>query len=162
MSEDIRLQQRQRAETLLSRVREVLPALLAHYPVVAAYVYGSVARGTVLPTSDVDIALVLAEPLPPYERLQLELTIESEVEEAAGISPVDVRIINDAPLLVKGQIAQEGIRVYEGDRQKRIAFEVLTRQQYMDFERFVRPLQRAFLEKLHQKYRFLIQPYGQP
>jgi hypothetical protein len=84
------------------------------------------------------------------------------VEEATGISPVDVRIINDAPLLVKGQIAQEGIRVYEGDRQKRIAFEVLTRQQYMDFEGFVRPLQRAFLEKLHQKYRFLIQPHGQP
>ncbi|MGB9776323.1 MAG: nucleotidyltransferase family protein [Anaerolineae bacterium] len=65
MSEDIRLQQRQRAEALLSRVREVLPALLVPYPVVAAYVDGSVARGTVLPTSDVDIALVLAEPLPP-------------------------------------------------------------------------------------------------
>ncbi len=75
---------------------------------------------------------------------------------------MDVRIINDAPLLVKGRIVQEGIRVYEGDRQKRIAFEVLTRQQYLDFETFVRPLQRAFLEKLHQRYRPLIQPYGQP
>ncbi len=134
MADDIRLQRQQQAQAILARVQEVLPSVLARYPVVAAYVYGSVARGTVLPTSDVDIALVLTESLPPYEGLQLELTIEGEVEEASGISPVDVRVINDAPLLVKGRILQEGIRVYEGGRQKRIAFEVLTLQQYHDFQ----------------------------
>jgi predicted nucleotidyltransferase len=152
MVDDIRLQRQQQAQAILARVQEALPAVLARYPVVVAYVYGSVARGTVLPTSDVDIALVLTESLPPYERLQLELTIEGEVEEAAGIYPIDVRVINDAPLLVKGRILQEGIRVYEGDRQKRIAFEVLTRHQYWDFEPFVRPLQQAFLNRLRQIY----------
>ncbi len=161
MADDIRLQRQQQAQAILARVQEVLPSVLARYPVVAAYVYGSVARGTVLPTSDVDIALVLTESLPPYERLQLELTIEGEVEEASGISPVDVRVINDAPLLVKGRILQEGIRVYEGDRQKRIAFEVLTLQQYHDFQPFIRPLQRAFLEHLQQTYGPLAHRYGQ-
>jgi len=161
MADNIRLQRQQQAQAILARVQEALPSVLARYPVVVAYVYGSVARGTVLPTSDVDIALVLTEPLPPYERLQLELTIEGEVEEASGISPIDVRVINDAPLLVKGRIVQEGIRVYEGDRQKRIAFEVLTLEQYHDFQPFIRPLQRAFLERLRQTYGPLVHQYGQ-
>ena len=139
-------------EELLRRLREGLLALARAVPLKEAYLFGSWAQGRALPTSDVDIALVLTESLPPYERLQLELTIEGEVEEASGISPVDVRVINDAPLLVKGRILQEGIRVYEGDRQKRIAFEVLTLQQYHDFQPFIRPLQRAFLERRRQIY----------
>lgn len=71
----VKAQRQQEAGRILARLREGLPSILARYPVDAAYVYGSVARGTMTPLSDVDIALLLTAPLPPYERLQMELTI---------------------------------------------------------------------------------------
>ena len=43
------------ARLILARLKEVLPPVLAEYPVDVAYVSGSVARGSVLPSSDVDI-----------------------------------------------------------------------------------------------------------
>jgi predicted nucleotidyltransferase len=147
----IKAQRRQESGRILARLREVLPAVLARYPVDAAYVYGSVARGTVMPFSDVDIALLLTTSLPPYERLKLELTIQGDVEAAFGLSPVDVRAINKAPLLVRGRIVQEGILLYERDRARRVAFEVATRKRYFDFAPTARRLRDAFLKRVHEK-----------
>lgn len=130
---------------MLARLRQTLPSVLAGYSVEAAYVYGSVARGTMTSFSDVDIALVLKESLPSYGRLMLELAIQGAIEEAMGFSPVDVRTINEAPLTVRGRIVQEGILLYERERARRIAFEVETRKRYFDFAPVARHLRDAFL-----------------
>ena len=66
----VEAQRRQLADRMLAQLRETLPSVLAEYPVDAAYVYGSVARGTVTPLSDAAIALVLSEPFSPYDRLR--------------------------------------------------------------------------------------------
>lgn len=71
----VKAQRQQEAGRILARLREVLPPILARYPVDAAYVYGSVARGTVTPLSEVDIALLLTAPLPSYERLKRDCSI---------------------------------------------------------------------------------------
>lgn len=123
--------------------------ILAQYPVDAAYVYGSVARGTMTPFSDVDLALLLTTPLLPYERLKMELTIQGDVEAACGLSPVDVRAINEAPLTVRGRIVQQGVLIHEQDRARRVAFEVATRKRYFDFAPVARRLRDAFLERVH-------------
>jgi predicted nucleotidyltransferase len=127
---------------------------LAQYPVAAAYVYGSVARGTATPLSDVDIALLLADDLPPYDRLQLELTIQGDVETACNLSPVDVRAINDAPLMARGRVVQEGKLFYERPSEQahrcRVQFEVMTRKLYFDFAPVARRLQKAFLKRVHE------------
>lgn len=146
---DIREERRQNAEQVMARLERCLPAILAGYPVDAAYVYGSVARGTATPLSDVDIALLLAEPCAPYDRLKLALTIQGEIETRCDL-PVDVRAINDAPLMVQGRVVQQGHLVYEGDRARRIHFEVMTRKQYFDFAPVARRLQEAFLERVRQ------------
>ncbi|MGD9099285.1 MAG: nucleotidyltransferase domain-containing protein [Anaerolineae bacterium] len=147
----IKAQRRREADRILARLREVVPAVLAQYPVDAAYVYGSVARGTVLPFSDVDIALLLTTLLPSYERLKLELTIQGDVEDASGFFPVDVRAINQAPLMVQGKIVQKGILLYERDRARRVAFEVATRKLYFDFAPVAHRLQLAFLKRVHKE-----------
>jgi predicted nucleotidyltransferase len=148
---NVMAQRQQEAGRILARLREVLPAVLARYPVDVAYVYGSVARGTVTPFSDVDVALLLTTPLPPYERLQLELTIQGEIEAASGLSPVDVRAINQAPLMVRGRIVQEGVLLYERDRARRVAFEVATRKRYFDFAPAARRLRDAFLQHIRRE-----------
>lgn len=148
---DIRRQREQQAARLQAQLRQTVPSVLARYPVEAAYVYGSVARGTVTPFSDIDIALLLSEPLPPYERLTCELAIQADIEAAGGLTGLDVRAINEAPLLVQGRIIQQGILLYERDRARRVAFEVQTRKRYFDFAPVARRLAAAFLDKVRRK-----------
>jgi len=135
----------------LDRLREVVPSVMAQYPVDVAYAYGSVARGTVTPFSDVDVALVLSQMPPPYERMMLEFEIEAAIEDASGLTGLDVRAINKAPLMVRGKVVQEGIRLYERDRARRVDFEVQTRKRYFDFAPVARRLQAAFLDKVRQE-----------
>jgi hypothetical protein len=54
-------------------------------------------------------------------------------------------------LLVQGKVVQEGLLVYEGDRSRRVAFEVETRKRYFDFAPAARRLRTAFLDKVHRE-----------
>ena len=147
----VKAQRQRETNRILARMQEIVPPILARYPVAAAYVVGSVARGTMTPFSDVDIAVLLATPATPYERLETELAIQGDIETASGFSPVDVRAIDQAPLLVQGRIVQQGILLYEGDRARRIAFEVATRKRYFDFAPVARRLRDAFLDHVHRR-----------
>ena len=144
-------QRRQESRRVLARMKEVIPSILAQHPVDAAYAFGSAVRGTMTPLSDVDIALLLTSPVPPYERLKLELAIQGEIETASGLFPVDVRAINSAPLMVKGRIVQQGLLLYERDRAHRLAFEVATRKRYYDFAPAANRLRDAFLERVRRE-----------
>ncbi|MGC9350268.1 MAG: nucleotidyltransferase domain-containing protein [Anaerolineae bacterium] len=81
----------------------------------------------------------------------MELTIQAEIEDALTFSPVDVRTINDAPIMVRGNIIQKGIRVYESDHHARVSFEVATLMRYFDYAPAAHRLQRAFLERVRKK-----------
>lgn len=148
---DIKAQRQRRAADMLARLRQAASSVLSAHPVEAAYVYGSVARGGVLPSSDVDIALVLQTSFQPYAQLELELAIQAALEDTTGFSPVDVRVINQAPLMVRGRIVQEGVLIYERSRANRIAFEVATRKRYFDFAPIARRLRDAFLERVRRE-----------
>lgn len=98
-----------------------------------AYLYGSVARGQAGPHSDVDVAVVLANPLEPAAGLRLELDLELALGDATGMHNVDVRVANAAPLLLQGAVVTEGVLVFERERTARIAYETTTRSLYFDF-----------------------------
>jgi hypothetical protein len=142
---------RQAAAQIMDRLRAVVPAVLAGYPVDAAYVYGSVARGTVMPFSDVDVALLLTEVPPPYECMKLEFDIQAAIEDASGLTNLDVRTINDAPLSVQANVVQDGILVYDGDHDRRVTFEVYTRKMHFDFAPVAKRLSAAFLDKIRRE-----------
>ncbi len=102
------------AEDIIDQLKQCLPAILRKHPVMLAYMFGSVAVGATLPTSDVDIALVLAPDcnLDAYQRFMLELEIEDEIERYCGICNADVRNIDDAPLSVQRDVVTQGILLY--------------------------------------------------
>jgi predicted nucleotidyltransferase len=137
--------------TLVTQLREQLPPILEGLPVLMAYLYGSAASGRTTPFSDVDIALYLAEPLPPRARLQLELGVEIALEDALGLSNADVRIINDAPLPVRGTVVQEGILLYCRDDERRVDFESLTLKLYLDFEPVAAMFRELFFKRLREE-----------
>lgn len=111
---------------------EALRLLLADAPedVVAAYVFGSIARGTASPSSDVDLAFLMrTRPASTLEGRMLDY--EAELERALGC-PVQVVILNDAPPDLAHRVLRDGQVLLERDRTARLSFEVRTRNLYFD------------------------------
>jgi predicted nucleotidyltransferase len=138
-------------DRLVSRLQLVLPQIFDHQPVGLAYLYGSTTTGQTTPFSDVDIALVVDEGLSPYERLKLTLRLQLDLADRCDISNVDVRIINDAPLVFQGRAVCDGILVYAREEQERIEFETGTRLRYFDYLPVHKRLQNAFFADLRER-----------
>ncbi len=137
---------------VLSRLQEEMPGILDNRPVMLAYLFGSVVDGTALPSSDVDIALVL-EPgcnLSPYDRMKMEFDIATEVEKRCKVNEVDVRSIDSAPLIVKGTVLTEGVLLYSRDEEFRVEYEIYTRKMYFDFQPVARMMREEFFRQLRE------------
>ncbi len=140
-------------EEILSRLQAELPGILHGRPVMLAYLFGSVADGTTLPSSDVDIALVL-EPgcnLVPYDRMKMEFDIAAEVEKRCKVKEADVRSIDSAPLTVKGTVLTEGVLLFSRDEEFRVDYEVYTRKMYFDFLPVAKMMREGFFRQLKEE-----------
>ncbi len=126
--------------------------LFAHYPIELAYLYGSAASGKTSQFSDVDIALVLTpNSIIPSKRLRFEMMIENEIAERCNISNADVRVVNDAPLALRGQVVTEGILLYARNETLRIEFETQTRSEFFDFQPMLNALRNSFFDTVLEK-----------
>lgn len=101
--------------------------------VVAAYLFGSVARGEARRGSDVDVAVLLAKGAPraacdydPVFRMQDELAHRLGRD-------VDLVVMNDAPLDLLHRVLRDGVLVHDQDTMRRKEFELRVRTQYFDF-----------------------------
>ena len=97
---------------------------------VAVYLYGSEGRGTPGPGSDVDLAVLYAEP-PAGTLDSPSFALEAELERLLG-RPVQVVVLNSAPADLVHRILRDGRLLFEADRSARIAFEVRARNEYFD------------------------------
>ena len=108
----------------------------------AAYLFGSQAKGSAGPTSDVDVAVLLGDAfdLDDHPMLRLEMMVELEAHLDAD---VDLVILNQANLVLCNQVLKYGRLVFERSHRKRVIFEVRSRQAYFDF--------KPMLDSLHKK-----------
>jgi len=136
---------------LVRQLNTGLAAILPGYPVSLAYLYGSAAAGQATPLSDVDVALVASEEIDPYQQLKTELRIETQLAEQANIRNAEVRIINEAPLPMRGQVACRGILLYCSDEEARVRFETFTRDEYFDYMPIARQLRQAFFADVRER-----------
>jgi predicted nucleotidyltransferase len=134
----------------LERLREAARDIMPRHGVVLAYLHGSQAAGRATPLSDLDVAIVTAEPLPPRERLRLELTLEYELAERCP-GDFDVRSLNQAPLEAQGRVIQAGCPLYARDEPTRIDFETTVRDRYFDFLPVIRQHREAFFRRLRER-----------
>lgn len=140
---------------LVTRLRQILPDILRPAPVTLAYLYGSHTIEQSLPTSDVDIALVLCRSskspeIQPQEQLQLEASIEGALVRQ-GIPSPDVRVIDGMSLPFRGEVATQGLRLYSRDEVARVEFEIRTWKEYLDFQPVVRMMRQAFFEDIRER-----------
>lgn len=124
------------ADEVAERLREFFASCARDF--VAAWLYGSVARGTQTHGSDVDVA-VLCRQAPERSFRGLPLALEGDLEKLLR-KPVQLVVLNDAPADLVHRVLRDGELLLDADRSERIAFEVRTRNEYFDLE----PVRREY------------------
>lgn len=108
---------------------EGLRAALTDQPdVVAAYLFGSHARGVARPASDVDVAVLFDRPPAPDRRLSLLADLATA---ACGRRP-DLVVLNDAPAALAYRVLRDGVLLVASDDVRRIRHHVHTLDRYFD------------------------------
>lgn len=107
----------------------------------AAYLFGSVARGGSAPPADVDLAVLYAHTPPP--RLDsLPIALQGALERALGVA-VDIVVLNRASADLVHRVLRDGVLVLDRDRSTRIRFEVQKRNEYFDLLPLLRRYRRS-------------------
>lgn len=133
------------SRSVVERLRDTVPSALSGEPVVCAYLFGSVARGEARSRSDIDVAVLLDDEALPTDALETRLRIAGAVEERAGVGPVEVVVLNDAPLPLVGRVLADRLVLFSRDEARRVAFESLATRRFLDFDIHARRLDEEFL-----------------
>ncbi len=111
-----------------------LRALLAEEAdgLVAAWLFGSRARGEEKPGSDVDVGVLFDRPLEPRLGNQAH-RLEAKLEAALGL-PVQLVAVNTAPPDLVHRVLRDGILLLDRSPRHRVAFEVKARNEFFDLQ----------------------------
>lgn len=119
-------------QDICKRLTRFLARRAARDDLVAAYLFGSVARGDDAAGSDIDVALLYRHD-PPPTFAGLPLRIEGDIERLLG-RPADVVTLNTAPVDLCARVLRDGVLLLDRDSPRRIAFEVRTRNAWFDLQ----------------------------
>ncbi len=118
-------------DEMTAKLRNVLET---HPDVVVAYLFGSAGRGELRPSSDIDVAVLLAERSPGHGGTTLGALrpgLQADLQEALHRT-VDLVILNHASPDLIHRVLRDGVLLAERDRSARIRFEVRSRNEYFD------------------------------
>ncbi len=131
-------------QSVTDRLREEGAEAFRDSPVLFAYLFGSVAAGRARPGSDVDVAVFLEPRVPAHRFLDLSLDLAGRLS-ASGVGAIEVTVLNEAPLALRGRAVRERIVLYSRDEPARVRFESATLREFFDFQIHAVPLDRKFL-----------------
>jgi len=94
-----------------------------------AYLFGSSCRGSQVPESDTDIAVMLSEL--PEDMLDYYLDLTDKLTRLFG-DRIDLAILNEAPPVLSHQVIKTGKVIYCRDERARVQFEARALRQYLD------------------------------
>lgn len=112
---------RDKKEEVVSKIKEYLNK---REEVLFAYIFGSFVRSDEF--SDIDIALYVDGERP----LKYEFEIEDDLEAMLKI-PIDVRVINNAPVSFSYGVLKDGLLIKDNDI--RSDFQAMKFKEYMDY-----------------------------
>lgn len=128
--------------------RQPLQCLFQQHPVRLAYLFGSQATRRTHPSSDIDIAVLLDEALPPDERFAERIRLLGDQSRIFGTDRVDLVMLNGASPLLAYEVLRHGVLLYCADAQTRIEFQVRTLRAYEDTIPLRRILSEAMVARL--------------
>jgi predicted nucleotidyltransferase len=123
--------------TCVSAIVDLLRDYLGGRPdqLVAAYLFGSQARGTAGPHSDIDLGLLMRAS-PPRTLLGQPFALAEDLTALTN-HPVEIVVLNDAPVDLVHRVLRDGVLVIDRDPSARIRFEVASRNAYFDLKPFL-------------------------
>jgi predicted nucleotidyltransferase len=133
----------QGAATSVAAIETALRELFAAEPegTVAAYVFGSMARGSAGPRSDIDVAVLYAA-APPATLEGLPLDLQVRIERLVG-RPAQVVVLNTAPPSLVHRVLRDGVLLLDRNPSARITFEVRARNDFFDLQPIVARYRRS-------------------
>lgn len=132
---------------MLDPAERDLAAILREAGIAVAYLFGSRASATHRSDSDADVAVLTERPLGLLEREALARRLAAVLEVPA----VDLVVLDDAGLQLRGGVVQEGRPIFSADEPRRVAFEVRTRSEYLDFLPTLREHTRSYLSRVAKR-----------
>ncbi len=120
-------------------IEHIKAALRGRPDIIFAYLHGSFITGNRF--RDIDVAIYLK---PLFSRpLPVELEIEGELNRIAPKYPIEVRILNNAPLSFRYNVLKQGEPIVVLDDDLRCDFAEATLTNYFDFA----PFRRIYLKE---------------
>jgi len=129
------------ADEIKAKLRDFFSARADGEGLAAAYLFGSWARGTARPDSDVDVGVLYVD-VPPPGLEGLAFHLEADLDRLLG-RPVHLLVLNHASVDLAQRVLRDGCLLLDSDRSRRIRFEVRTRQEFWDFEPVLRRYRRT-------------------
>ena len=115
------------------RVAEEIKGFLRGQPdIVFAYLHGSFLKAERF--RDIDVAVFLKNPV--SSTLQAEIRLETELAKVVKKFPVEVKILNHAPLSFRYNVIKDGSAIAVVDDALRCEFVEITLRDYFDFAPF--------------------------
>ena len=128
-----RIDDRGPAITLDAGRRRALAELFEREPdVVAAYLFGSQARGDAGPLADVDLAVWLDDSHGAIERMRRQLALTARAASLLGTDEVELVVLNGAPPLLAQRVIRDGELLAERNPQERVRLETDAVIRYLD------------------------------
>jgi predicted nucleotidyltransferase len=113
---------------------------------VAAYLFGSTARGQASSSSDVDVAVLLDSAVPPDARIAEAARLHSALDRVSE-RPVQVAVLNDAPPLLCHRVLRDGVLLAGDDDRRRVEFEAAALCEYLDVLPMIERYDEALLAR---------------
>ena len=110
-------------------LRHLTSCLETRGEIETVYVFGSFLEKA--PFSDIDLGIMTQ--VEPQNPIDYEIQMEQELQGEIGF-PVDVRVINAAPVPFVYNIVRHGLLLIDKDSSRRADFESLILRKYFDFQ----------------------------
>lgn len=117
---------------MIKGLNNIVEYLSHEKPIMAAYLFGSTAKGNATEKSDIDLGIILKDDFDLLANYDYKLRLMGELKELIG-KTVDIVFIKRADPILQYEIRKHGKLIFERDRRQRIAYEVLARKKYFDF-----------------------------
>ncbi|HBC93235.1 MAG TPA: hypothetical protein DCZ10_10155 [Pelotomaculum sp.] len=125
-------------EKILESIKYILNSMPE---IIFAYVHGSF--GEQKGFRDIDVAVYLKDENFSDKIINYEIELEIKLEEKLKY-PVDVRVLNFAPLSFQYQTIKSGVLLVEKDGDRRVEFQTRTLDFYFDFA----PFRKQYLKEV--------------
>lgn len=132
---------------MAARLSRAAATVLPRHPVRFAYLYGSQVSGRARPDSDVDVAVMLDGSVPPDRFLELAFEIARDLTTACAIGGIEVTVLDDAPLTLRGRVLRSGIVLFSADEPGRVEYASRTLREFTDFDYHASKLDRELLKR---------------